>query len=417
MSFFFLLIYISAIYIRPQEWVPAVYAWPLIDILAIATAFFLMWQIAQTKRLIINTPQNILMLCFLGSIVLSHVAHTYAWAAYDSFLKFGRNVIMFFLLVNVLDSKNKLRISIWLIVLLTVVLAMQGIYQYRNGFGWAGQPLVQQGTEYVIGRITWIGIFNDPNDLALVFVVAIGFLLSFIFGSTKFLVKIAGIPLISILMYSLYLTNSRGGYLALTATTAYYFLRRIKNKLFALIIGGISVISIIMLGPSRFSGMSVQGAAADGRIEAWYEGFQMLKSAPLFGVGYRMFMDYYVQTAHNSYILVAAEEGLFGLFIWIALIYLCFKGLYILANKNRELISYSSGLEAGLFGFLCASFFLSRSYIVLLYIMLALASAFAYILLKKEDYRFRLKDVRIAAVLTIGVLFISWVSMRVSLRI
>ena len=251
MAFIILLLYITAIYIRPQEWVFAVYAWPMIDILAISTAFFLVWEISQSKKLFIITPQNTLVLCFLASIVLSHLSHTYAWGAIDSFLKFGRNVIMFFLFVNVLNSKSRLRISIWLIVLLTAILAIQGIYQYQHGFGWAGQPLVQQGKEYGIGRITWLGIFNDPNDLALTFVVAIGFLLSFIFGRTKFLAKIVSIPLASVLMYSLYLTNSRGGYLALAATGAFYFLRRMKNKFFAIIVGGALAFSVIVLGPDE----------------------------------------------------------------------------------------------------------------------------------------------------------------------
>jgi O-antigen ligase len=414
MSFISLLLYIAAIYIRPQEWVPAFSGLPLIDILAMATAFFLVWEISQNKKLFIVTPQNMLVVCFLGCIVLSHVAHTYAWGAWDSFLKFGRNVIMFFLFVNALNSKNKIRIAIWFMLLLTIILAIQGIYQYQHGYGWAGQqPILDRGNL----RITWVGIFNDPNDLALAFVVAIGFLLSFLFGNTRFFAKIVSVPFMGILMWSLYLTNSRGGYLALAATSAYFFMKKVKNKFLAIVIGGLLAFTVIIVGPSRLSDISVQEASAHGRIEAWYEGFQMLKSAPLFGVGYGMFTDHYPKTAHNSYILVAAEEGLFGLFIWIALIYACFKGLNILVNKNKELRPYTLGLEAGLVGYLCASYFLSRSYITPLYILLALAAAFAYTCLKKEDYRFGIKDVRIAWVLTMGILFITWLSMRVSLRI
>ncbi|RKY32241.1 MAG: hypothetical protein DRP68_04010 [Candidatus Omnitrophota bacterium] len=416
MSFISLLLYITAIYIRPQEWLPQVYGWPLIDILAIATAFFVILETMHTKKIIVNHPQNILLLAFLGAVVFSHLSHTYMWGAYDSFIKFGKIVVMFFLFVTVLNSQKKLKIAIWLIVILTVILALQGIYQYRHGFGWAGQPLVQQRGKHPIFRITWIGIFNDPNDLALAFVVAIGFLLSFIFSRVSFFTKIISIPLVGVLIYSLYLTNSRGGYLALGATTMYYFLRKMKNKILALIIGGVLAFSIFIFGPSRLSNISIREDSAYGRIEAWYEGFQMLKNAPLFGVGYRMFTDYYPLTAHNSYILVAAEEGLIGLFIWIALIYTCFKGLYILTGRNNGLKPYVSGLEAGLVGFLSASFFLSRSYVTLLYILLALASAFAYTFLKKEEY-FGGKEMRRAGILTIGILFILWISMRVSLRI
>jgi hypothetical protein len=48
--------------------------------------------------------------------------------------------------------------------------------QIRDGFGWAGQLPVIQGGKLtpLITRITWVGIFGDPNDMALTFVIALG---------------------------------------------------------------------------------------------------------------------------------------------------------------------------------------------------------------------------------------------------
>jgi len=318
---------------------------------------------------------------------------------------------MFFLFINVLDSEKKVKIGLWFIVILTVVIAIQGMYQFQNGFGWAGQPLTKTG------RITWIGVFNDANDLALALVMAIGFILAFIFGKTKILYRIISFSLCAILLYAVYLTNSRGGYMALAGTILFFFLRRFKNKIIGIPIGTGLVLILFILGPSRLSMMSASEESAAGRIDAWYEGMQMLKSSPLFGVGKGMFTDQFYLTAHNSYVLVAAEEGLVGLFLWIALIYSCFKGLSILKKKKPQLANYSMGIEASLFGFLSASFFLSRSYQAILYVMLALASSFIYTFLKKEDYSFNLKDMRMAGVLSLAVLFIAWITMRVSLRV
>jgi len=414
MSFIFLLLYLTAIYIRPQEWVLQIYGWPLINILAIATAIFVFFETGFKQKLRLNESHMILLLAFLGAVAMSHLSHAYFGGAWDSVVKFSSNVIMFFLFINVLDSEKKIKIAIWSIIILTAMLAIQGIYQYRTGFGWAGQPAIFDQAKQQI-RITWIGIFNDPNDLALAFVVASGFLLAFIFGKTNPGAKIACIPLIGLLCYSLYLTNSRGGYLALAATTTYYFLRRLKKKIPAIIIGLLLAFIIIIVGPSRLSDISVQEESAQGRIEAWYQGFQMLKSAPLFGVGYGMFMDYHERTAHNSYILVAAEEGIVGFFIWIALIYTCFKGLFVLTNKKDELRPYILGLESALFGFLCSAYFLSRSYMTLLYVILALASAAAYVFLKKADYSFTARDLRIVSALSVGVLFLVFISTKLSL--
>lgn len=428
MSFITLLLYITAIYIRPQEWVFAVYGWPLITILAIATIIFLLFSSFRNRNFRVIEPQSILLIVFLGCVALSHLMHfkPYFGGAWDSFIKFGPNVIMFLLFVNILNSAKRIKISIWLIIILTVILAMQGMYQFKHGLGWAGQPLVQAEEGKSLGRITWIGIFNDPNDLALAFVVAMGFLLSFIFGKTKLIIKIVSIPLIILIGQALYLTNSRGGYLALAATSVYYFLRRFRNRFIAITVGLVLAAFVLSVGPSRISDMSAEEESARGRIDAWYEGFQMLKSAPIFGVGYGMFTDYHPLTAHNSYILVAAEEGLIGLFVWIALIYLSFKSLFkiskvyglqsTVSGLRSDLTLYTRGLESALVGFLSAAFFLSRSYIEPLYIMLALASAAAFALLEKDDYAFKGKDLGVAGAMTLTILVVTWVTMKVSLK-
>ena len=412
MAFILLLLYTTCIYLRPQEWVPAVYGWPLIDWLAILMIICLFLNPSKVK---IKTPQNLLLFGFLITIVLSHLSHFYMWAAYESFLNFGKIVIMFFLFSNVINSEKKIKVSIWFIIILTVVLAIQGIYQYEHGIGWAGQPLVQQGKEYGVGRITWIGIFNDPNDLALAFVMAIGFLLAFVFSKTKFFIKVLSVFLTGILLYSLYFTNSRGGYLALAATMGYFFLRSMKNKFIAVVIGGVLAFSVMFFGPSRLSTISTSEGSAYGRIDAWYQGFQMLKSAPLFGVGYGRWKDYHSLGAHNSYILVAAEEGIVGLFFWMALIYLCFKHLKTIKNKNREITVYILGIEGGFFGFLVSAYFLSRSYISVLYIMLALASAFVYVFLKNDENSFHFKDIKTTSILILGILALVWGSMKFSI--
>jgi len=413
MSFIFLLFYIATIYIRPQEWVPAIYAWPLIDILATATAICLFFEIAMRGWARIKEAQNMLLLAFFGCVLMSHMSHTYLQGTIDSFNKFGPNVIMFFLFVNVLNTPRKIKIAIWLIVAMSLFLALESIFQYRNGIGWAGQPMILDRGMF---RTTWIGIFNDPNDLALAIVVGIGVLISFIFSRSSIFAKVISIPILGVLSYGLYFTNSRGGYLAYAAMTAYFFMRKFKNKAIAISIGALLAFVIIIIGPSRMSDISAHEGAAFGRIEAWYQGFQMLKSAPLFGVGYGMFADYHRLTAHNSYILVAAEEGLIGFFIWIALIYAVFKGLFKLTRDNT-VAAYSLGIEAGLFGFLAASYFLSRAYIALFYVILAVSCALIYTHLRKEDNVFNFKDLGRAGLLSVGILIMVWISMRVSLRL
>jgi len=387
------------------------YNLPLVDILMILSVFFFLFESTRKKRFIIKTPQIVLLFGFLAAIALSHLSHTYFYGAFNSVVEFSKIVIPFILFVNIVNSERKIKISLWLIIIATVILAIQGIYQFNNGLGWAGQPLSLQG------RINWVGIFNDGNDLALAIVMAIGFVFAFFFGKAHPSLKFLSAVFLGILLYALYLTNSRGGYVALAGTLLFYFTRRFKNKFIAISLGVIFVFTIFALGPSRLSTISASEESAYGRIDAWYQGMQMLKSSPIFGVGYGMFTEDFSITAHNSYLLVAAEEGIVGLFFWIALIYSCFKGLSVLVKRHPRLNSYALGLEANLVGFLCSAFFLSRSYKDILYIMLALISSCLYTFLKKDEYALSSKDIRISGFLSFAVLMFTWLTMRVSLRI
>lgn len=416
MSFIFLLLYISAIYIRPQEWVRQVYGWPLINILAIATAVCVFIEAGFRERLRAKEPQMLLLLAFLGSIAMSHIAHTYFWGMWDSVVKFSSNVIMFFLFINALNSERKIRMAIWFIILLTVVLAVQGIDQYEKGIGWAGQEIMTQTNEKtgeVTRRITWVGIMSDPNDLALTYAVAVGFLIALIFGKTGLPVKLIGIPCIAVMLKALMLTASRGGKVTLGACVSFYVLSRFRNRKFAIAIGLILLAVILFVGPIKMAG----DESAGGRIQAWYEGFQMLKGAPIFGVGYGMFMEYHERTAHNTYILVAAEEGLVGFYIFIALIYGVFAGLGRLIKDRAGSSPYALGMLTALVGFMSASYFLSRAHVPMLYILLALGSSFLYVYLRPDQYSFDARSRKTAAFLSIVILSVVWLSARISLKL
>lgn len=401
MAFISLLIYIIVIYLRPAEWIPAFYGWQLLDILAIATIFFWVFVGTGSRIKFVKVPQNIFMFGFLGALVVSHLTHFYFHGALSAFIDFSKTVIMFFLIVNLVNSTKKFKITIGLLIILTLILAVQGIMQYRTGFGLAGQPLVEGG------RITWIGIFNDPNDLALAFVIVVAILLTFLFGQSAFKLKIFTLPILATLLYAIYLTNSRGGMLSLMTTVFFYFARRSQRLLFGIIVGIIFVAAIFSFGPSRLALLTAEDEAAHGRIDAWYEGMQMIKSNPIFGVGYNMFIEDYPLTAHNSFMLITAEGGLIGLFFWIALIYTSFKGLSLVQKNDTLLKSYALGLQAGLLGFLAAAFFLSRTYITLPYLLFALSVALFNVTKQKVDRlenRFDLQDIRNVGLLCIGTL-------------
>src|SRR5690606_7398910 len=128
-------------------------------------------------------------------------------------------------------------------------------------------------------------------------------------------------------------------------------------------------------------GFSSKEESAGSRIDAWYEGIQMFKNHPMFGVGYGNFMDHHYLTAHNSFVLGFAEMGLFGYFMWIALLVLSFKSVNAVSHHApADSLERTGGLllRAALGGYLTCAWFLSSTYLPILFVLMALcAGAFA----------------------------------------
>src|SRR3546814_9182242 len=100
------------------------------------------------------------------------------------------------------SPKNCFRIM-WIISLCAVVLTIHGIGQVRLGQGWTGMPTAQDG------RIQYVGIFSDPNDLAMLFIMAVPMtLLMAGRGGLLGLRRVFWWAAALTLLYGVYLTNS-----------------------------------------------------------------------------------------------------------------------------------------------------------------------------------------------------------------
>jgi len=412
--------------IRPQDWVAAFYNKPVVDILAGFTAFFLIFERAGRKGStsgFVRMPQGGLMVGFFASILMSHIAHTYFGGLTDSFSRFLPTFILFFLLLNGINTERKFKVAVWLIILLIVILVPQGIYQLEHGYGWAGQRITRQFEPdgSFIYRINWIGIFNDPNDLALLFVVAVGFVLAFLFGRTRFFLRVFSLGILGSLFYGIYLCNSRGGLVALMTTAYFYFIKRTNKLFWGGLIGALVAFALFAAGPSRMALLNVEEESAYNRLDLWYEGVLMMKSNPIFGVGYRMFMEELPQTAHNSFILAGAELGILGLFFWMALIWCSVKGLLIIQQNEKighDIKTYALGLQSALVGFCAAAFFLSRTYVILPYILFALSGSLMFVAKQKDneiDFAFHAKDAWISLGLSVGIITLAYILIKIGL--
>lgn len=383
MLFYLLCLYVSLYYVRPFEWYGPLRGLPIFSVLGMICLLALFYCWATDKIRLFAYKTDYMMVGFVLAMIMSHLSHGYFGGAVDSVTQFLPSLVGYFLIAHGLDSRQKIDRFVLLLIVLTTYLGYEAWLQHAQGFSHGGlEPLYQyftneEGIREALPRVRWYGVFNDPNDLGLALVVAVPFLIQRLFEK-KFLLAAVCLP---VLLYGIYLTNSRGAMLALLAAIFTFFVlyyRSKKGMILGLILAGV----IVVLGPSRMAEISAGESSAYGRLEAWYEGFQMFKSAPLFGVGKGMFTDYHYLTAHNSYMLVLAELGLMGTVFFTGLFYFPLQWAYsklrfsqgnVFCNTvNKNCIT---PIYAALVGTMITMFFLSRAYVLVPFMFVGLQMA------------------------------------------
>ena len=246
------------------------------------------------------------------------------------------------------------------------------------------------GTTSITGRVRYLGIFQDPNELAWALSLSLPF--AFVWferrrglGRRTFDMAIIGLVVVACIVCNI-MTKSRSGQIALVATLGTYFIRRFGWK--GVVGGGVLAIPILLLG-----GRS-DDASTDERLECWAEAMSLWRENPFLGVGARQFTQHHYLTAHNSSLLALAELGPIGLLLFTAIVYLAFK---IALTAQRDLArrpeaaparAAAFATVAGLVGMVSSALFLSLTYHMSLWIMIGLAGAIQAVVARHDpDWR------------------------------
>jgi O-antigen ligase len=172
-------------------------------------------------------------------------------------------------------------------------------------------------------------------------------------------------------------------------------------------------------------------SSADGRIQAWYEGLQMFKYRPVFGIGKGQFAEHHSLTAHNSFVLIWAELGVLGYCLWFLTISLTLTLLIKVFQLDKSKYEESKYEESKLMlndiflakclflsfiGYLTTAFFLSRSYIVFLYVFLGLSYAL-YRRVELQSEVLRLINIEALIVKLLGLSLLSLIGLYIIITI
>ena len=321
----------------------------------------------------LNTPIAFFLLaCLLssaGSIffpdsVLSFINKTLEW------------FVVYFLVVEVFTERKHFLIFLGVFLLTSTATAIDSLVQ----FYWTHKDFFM-GHKIIPGDPATAG-FKTTNDLGayLTFVVALLVLLPF-WGAEKRPQKILFSAMLVLAVWAMFVSMTRGAFLgiALAVLGVAGISLNQKNAKWRNCFFAVGVLVAVLfvanlLQPDWLSRWLNNSKihTADWRLTIWQDTIAMTMNVPLFGNGINTFMvifqDYSPLAkvnptyAHNCFIQIAAETGLFGFGCFMAILWqLCatvwkhFAGTF--KNQEKFLNVLYLGIILGAVAFLVQSFF------------------------------------------------------------
>jgi len=430
-AFVLLNLYVALLFVRPMEWMPGLMGTRIMFLVAAVAILATLMALPASRWRFGDAPQNWLMAGFFGACLMSHVRHTFLAAFIDTITGFGRIVVLYFLISINVNSLRRLKLLIGVMIAGCLFMTVHGIMQWHSpthmGFGMLENSAAIYDTYHDTYRVRAFGFFNDPNDLALMLVTILPFLIGTVHRRDVMPPRrLFNMAMIGAIGYCIFRTNSRGGWLALAVMLMAYAWVHTRRRKLAVALGVICLGALMAFAPSRMGSLSTTERSARSRLVYWAYGNRMLKRWPVFGAGMGRFEEFSDdgKVAHNSFVHCYAELGLFGYFFWLALLTACIKDSYALGRMRfedpdrQESARLARGCFAALMGYMAAAFFLSRTYIAPLYILFGIFAALRAI--NDREFEpvpgtFVRRDLRYALLAALGSIPALYVLLRIAM--
>ncbi|MDX2367594.1 MAG: O-antigen ligase family protein [Colwellia sp.] len=379
-AFFFLFLYTISVLIRPHEMLSISVEWITVKIFAI----FAFASVLAAQRPLKIYPQQWMLTLLLPLIVFSGFLNGSGMLGVEQAQKLiTSSIIPLFLFTTCITTLKRQHWLMAICIIAALCMVYNGHVQQVNIRGWALNTFALVAHNGDI-RITYLGFFNDPNDIGMFLVMNIPFVFYF-YNKGKFPTKLLMLSILAAIGYGIYLTGSRGTLLGAGALLGvYYLVVNAGPKLFitAAALAPIAAVTLTSL-------QSNIDESASQRLEAWYDGILMLVANPIFGVGKGEFIERHGRVAHNSYIQIAAELGVPGYSLWGgALVFTVLTGYLLVKvkkqkDKDKEELSIECQNELtmnktlffSMMGFMITAFFITRTYTLTLFIFVGMTLA------------------------------------------
>jgi len=265
--------------------------------------------------------------------------------------KILQDALFFFVIVNTLNTKARVKNTIYIFLISSLLLGIDGIWQY-----FTHKDFIRNRPFFGLPRIH--ATFASANDYGCYLASVIPFTLACFFDKANFkkITRYLFAGLFVLLFVCLILTVSRGAWFAFISSILFISIWIRSLGIFFFILGIFVIMAHQFFYPvlrQRLTDFFVfKDVSSLDRMRIWDAGWKMFISKPLIGFGLGTFMfnfskfaikdyGYGVPYAHNCYLQIAAETGIIGLVSFLAILVLFFAhGIETIISEQRTFFWY-----------------------------------------------------------------------------
>ncbi len=396
MAFFLFILVNAALFIRPAEVVPG---WQGVEIYFYVILACLLASMGDILAFFTDQPLDTkpIALCVLGVFVAVVVPPLLAGSP-DEALRvgvwFAKIVAYFLLFVSVVNTPARLlAIQRWLLAFTSVTAALAILCFFELLDIPALKPIADASVSGRGVRLKGTGILNDPNEFCTAMAMLIPLSLHFLINDRNVFLKLFWAGSTLLFGAAVYLTFSRGGFLALLAGLAVCFAARYGWRRAALL-GACGLPVLLVLFGGRATELNLDNSSTSmSRVRLWSDWLEEFRENLPFGKGMSLGEDgddghkegvEFKHLAHNSYLQGFADLGIVGGCLFLGAFVVAAWSVHRLGHKKtlmlqtqmRDLQPY---VLASVVAYGVGMMSLSICYIAPTYLVLALAAAYSRI--------------------------------------
>jgi probable O-glycosylation ligase (exosortase A-associated) len=390
-----ILVYLVVEYARIPAMFPSLQALQMGKIVVIVTGLIWILRSVFTRKLkFVYDPLNWIMAIWAFIVIGSSFFAVNSTLATQGVIDFLKWIIIYFLIINLVDTLPKWRWFMWSLLLLNFKLSQFQIRQFMAGYEMASSPgrFITEG----VGAGS-SGFFGNAGDFGVAMCVVAPLAFYLVRAVKSKGLKAGGIVFFSAFVYSILRCGSRGAALALFVMALFFWLRTPKK-----LQSGV-VILLFMIGfwasaPEAWKERFVSAAeyqqdvTASQRLRLWGAGLRMSADSPLLGVGINNFGTNYASryhapdeggiawAPHNIFVQAVSELGVLGLFSLLTAMFLVFQRNRLTRRLSSEnnlkdawIPHFANALDLSLMGYIVSGFFLTVLYYPHLYVIMTLS--------------------------------------------